>query len=171
MIRQLPMPQEAAFKVIRPQVAAQLEPMLHLAYRLGLDELRDKLHNFVLTNTMFRSSLLTRGMLTSSVFTERVMAAIDRRRLRDAWIDHIINEAGDASRDGGLFEMGPGSGSVAEGAVSAEVTLRRSFMGRCERKRCTVGPAGGSGVPYGCVLSTFWLRGPYTTPCCLCCKS
>lgn len=131
VIRQLPMPQEAAFKVIRPQVAAQLEPLLHLAYRLGLDELRDKLHQFLLTNTMFRSSLLTRGMLAASVFSERVMAAVDRRRLRDAWIDHIINEAGDASRDGGLFEMAAPAGAVAEGSVSAEVTLRRPFMGRC----------------------------------------
>ncbi|KAI8466571.1 MAG: hypothetical protein J3K34DRAFT_524435 [Monoraphidium minutum] len=149
VLRQLPMPQEAAFKVIRPQIAAQLEPMLHLAYRLRLDELRDKLHHFVLTNTMFRSSLLTRGLLTSAVFSERVMAAVDRRKLRDAWIDSVINEAGDASRAGGLFEVVlavgaaggglPGAAAAAAGAaaaggatdsvVAAELMLKRPFMG------------------------------------------
>jgi hypothetical protein len=100
--------------------------MLHLAYRLGLDELRAKLHAFILANTMFRSSLLTRPLLTSAVFSERVMAAVDRRALRDAWVDSIVYGAGDVARDGGLFEV---SSISAGGVVAADVALRRPFMG------------------------------------------
>ncbi|KAF6252955.1 hypothetical protein COO60DRAFT_1643548 [Scenedesmus sp. NREL 46B-D3] len=75
------------------QVAAQIERLLWLAYRLKLQPLVQRLHQFVRASTLARKSLL-RGKL-DAVFTQRVMEAADVSSIsagKQGFIDSILGQ-------------------------------------------------------------------------------
>jgi hypothetical protein len=73
------------------QVAAQLESLLHLAYKLRLTDLQDQLHAFIHGAAVDSNGPLSnRLLLESAVFTDWVMAAADAQQKKAAWIDSVV---------------------------------------------------------------------------------
>lgn len=119
---------EQQFDSIRPQVATQLESLLHLAYKLQLDELQAQLHHFIHACSMSHASIFADfGLLETSVFTERVMEAVGKQQVKAAWIQSIVGmPAGKCGIDTHLcFEPRQGKELVH----SFQATLRRPYMG------------------------------------------
>ena len=88
---------------VRAQMVAQLEPLLHLAYRLGIDGLQQLLHDFMHVNCLPDHAFLDFGLLSDEVFTDRVLAAADRGRMRKAWMrDVLVRPLGPAG-DGAIL--------------------------------------------------------------------
>jgi len=91
-------PVEEKAELLGSQIAAQLEPLLLVAYKLQLEDLQDRLHTFVRQQVDRHArddddlSLLPLKVLKSSVFTPRVMAAADPLQLQDAWIKSIVDK-------------------------------------------------------------------------------
>ncbi|KAI8466823.1 MAG: hypothetical protein J3K34DRAFT_370689 [Monoraphidium minutum] len=109
-----------------PQIAAQLEPLLFLAYKLRLTELQAQLHAVVHGASVFVGSpLADRGLLEGAVFTDRVMAAADRAQLKAAWIDSVVGQACS-------FRGSPLLAGLAEGALPSarfKAALARPYLG------------------------------------------
>jgi hypothetical protein len=92
--RQMPLSASAlaAVQEVGPKAAAQLEPILYLAYHLGLEELQEKLHAVMFGNALFSNSIFSEDVVPS-ILTDRVMAAAPKAQLRDAWWEHITSQA------------------------------------------------------------------------------
>jgi hypothetical protein len=123
--REIPLSASAAAAVheLGPKAAAQLEPMLHLAYRLGLEELQEKLHAVIFGNAVFSDSIFSEDTVPS-ILTDRVMAAVPKAGLRDAWWDHITRKACLKSRHSALF------GKAEDSApIPTELVLGQPLLG------------------------------------------
>jgi hypothetical protein len=78
--------------VFRQRVAEQIEPLLHLAHKLELQDLIDRLHTFISSSAMKDTGILW-GVL-DAVFTDRVLdvaladGATDAAK--DAWIGSVL---------------------------------------------------------------------------------
>jgi hypothetical protein len=86
------------------QLAEQLEPLLHVAYKMRATGLQDRLHAFIAANCGAETSLLHRRLLEESLLTPRVMAAANAKHVRSAWADRICS--GPASGEG-FVEVDP----------------------------------------------------------------
>ncbi|KAI8464261.1 MAG: hypothetical protein J3K34DRAFT_526351 [Monoraphidium minutum] len=107
---------------LRPQVAAALEPLLHVAYRLGLRDLQERLHAFLHANVDIdpanRSAyVITVDQLRSTGFSARVMAAVDAAELWDAWLRHVLTVPLKISAPDGLYGQLVAAADGADGSV------------------------------------------------------
>ncbi|KIZ04506.1 hypothetical protein MNEG_3456 [Monoraphidium neglectum] len=111
---------------LQQNLAAQLERLLHIAYSLGLRELQSRLHHFIHANVQMQSDegeapegLLPVRLLRDSVFSKRVMAAVDSGQLKDAWLQGILSVPCDLSRADGLFGEATSATIIVAGASRA----------------------------------------------------
>ncbi|KIZ04505.1 hypothetical protein MNEG_3455 [Monoraphidium neglectum] len=105
---------DRAVAELQRNLAAQLERLLHIAYSLGLGELQARVHNFIHANVEMQvaegeelQGLLPVDLLRDAVYSERVMAAVDRRTLKDALLQCVLWVPCDLSRADGLFGDAP----------------------------------------------------------------
>ncbi|KIZ07005.1 hypothetical protein MNEG_0950 [Monoraphidium neglectum] len=110
------------------QVAAQLESLLHLAYKLRLTDLQDQLHAFIHGAAVYSNGpLINRLLLESAVFTDRVMAAADPQQKKAAWIDSVVRVPCVIGGGEGALLVGVDDG--AKQPVRFKAALGRPYMG------------------------------------------
>jgi hypothetical protein len=110
------------------QVAAQLEPLVHLAYKLRLTDLQDQLHAFIHGAAMYSTGpLINRLLLESAVFTDRVMAAADPQQKKAAWIDSVVRVPCVIGGGEGALLVGVDDG--AKQVLRFKAALGRPYMG------------------------------------------
>jgi hypothetical protein len=97
-------PQQRVFK---QRVAQQIEPLLHLAHKLELQPLINRLHTFISSSAMKDTCILW-GVL-EAVFTDRVLNVVVSEHAsevaKSAWIDSVLGTRCGCSADTGLGSL------------------------------------------------------------------
>lgn len=110
------------------QLACVIEPVLHMAYRLDIGELQERLHGFLQSHTGGDDTcLIESDVLKSVAFSERVMQAVDKQRLKDAWVCYALMGPQLFGGARPLFKRLPEGGDEPEFNIRA--LLKRPFMG------------------------------------------
>jgi len=136
VVHTLTLPVGEKADLLGSQIAAQLEPLLLVAYKLQLEDLQDKLHAFVRQQVDRHArdddefSLLPLQVLKSAVLTPRVMAAADLQQLQDAWIKSIVDKPLILNGEGAVCSRLNGGASRDNLVLKAQgLVLQQPYLG------------------------------------------
>lgn len=105
-------------------MASQLERMLY------------RVHRVIFANTLLDGSILSADLVKEKILTDRVMAAVGKEELRDAWFEKMTTHA---ISNVTSLEFGQPRPVVAEGEpksrFEATIQLRRPLLGRAAGHR------------------------------------
>ena len=109
-------------------VAAQLERLLLLTYKLQLPELREKLRHFIFINSRTSAALLGGAEYLDMVFSERVLSAVPQSDIQSAWLQRMTSERHMLFGKDGLFKEAQRF-ELDRARLSFVAELNKRFMG------------------------------------------